>query len=324
MQLSHLFKIGTLSVLALSIAACNSTSPDTPTNNPTPIPTAPSTDTGSTDNTSANADAEAKAKAEAEAKAKAEQEAKLKAEQEAKAKAEAEAAAEKARLEAEAKAKAEAEAKTSLQPLEYQSHIQHVRHGTYISELIETTTDPETGVVSNPLKDKYMTLDGSGVKYSTLGSYGVYSNHLSNSAVAAFQDGYAVTVGYAGRATNVNELATLKGVADYSGKGFIAESAGGITSANVSIQANFDSKKVSGSMTDGNFNIALNEAHIVNDGGAIGFNGVANITSATNRHLNANGTYDGRFMGQGAKEVAGKALFSSVRMGASFNGSKVE
>ena len=340
MYLSNLSKIGTLTVLAFSIMACSSGSSDTPTNNPTTIPTKPTTNTTAEDK--AKAEAEAKAKAEAEAKAKAEAAAKAAAEAKAKAEAEAKAKAEaeKARLEAEAKAKAEAEAKAK-QPEAYKSHLGYVRgNAGDFDRILEVTTDKDTGVVSDPTKDTYMPLDGSGgktVNVSKGSSYNIYSNNLSNAAIIAISAYHIAAdrtlVGYAGRATNANELATLKGTANYVGKGLIVNNYyhnAKVSEANTNIQANFDTRKVSGSITDGNFNIGLKEAHIVNDGGAIGFSGLANVTGFTrysdytSANIDASGVYDGRFMGQGAKEVAGKALFSSVNIGASFSGSKVE
>lgn len=319
MYLSNLSKIGTLTVLAFSIMACSGGSSDTPTNNPTTIPTKPTT----------NTTAEDKAKAEAEAKAKAEAEAKAKAEAAAKAAAEA-----KAKAEAEAKAKAEAEAKAK-QPEEHKTHIGMVGgQASYLSGLTRVTTD-DNGATIDPLKE-VMPLDGSGRKMITRGSYHIYSNSLSNAAISVliYPNGRDdVAVGYAGRATNANELATLKGTASYTGKGFIADLRPTdviVSEAVTNITANFDTRKVSGLVSDGNFNVDLKEAHIVNDGGVIGFNGVASIAN-TSQSLNASGVYDGRFMGQGAKEVAGKALFTPASVntnyggiGVSFSGSKVE
>ena len=324
MLFSHLCKVGTLTALALAITACGSNSSDTPTNNPTTIPTKPAD--------KAKAEADAKAKAEAD-KAKAEAEkAKAEAEKAQKAKDEAEKAqAEKARLEAEAKAKAEAElARTQPLPYTHKTHVGKDKGKVDMAFFEPITKDSwnntdllETKII--PADNSHEGSATSQVSSSSIvngkitsinATYDTYSYNLSNAGIAAIfgqglyngQDVSAFLYAYGGRPTNANELDTLKGEAVYTGKGYFDSTRLNMETV---IKANFDNKKVSGSMTTADrtaqylHDIQLVETDIRRENGIINFSGKA--IDQTNQQVGIlHGDYEGMFMGRGATEVVGK------------------
>ena len=180
-----------------------------------------------------------------------------------------------------------------------------------------------------------LVMDNSGVQVSDSIkkkdlTYQIYSNHLSNSAIALisvdskgwWRPDYLYT--YGGKATNANELETLKGQAEYIGQGFMAADknsnrygGNGPSQAVVNMTADFDTKKISGNISNGQATISLLETSIRNADGALAFDGKAAIGDYT-------GTYDGKFMGQGARELAGQVAVASVDLGAVFSAKKVE
>ena len=317
MLFSNICKVGTLTALALAITACGSNSPDTPTNNPTTIPTAPTNNTKpDASKTQSEKEKADKAKAEADAKAEAEKKAQ----------------AEKARLEAEAKAKAE-----FIKPKDFTYHNSYFANrlaaANNFKDLLAKTTD-DKGQVSDSMYS-ILVMDNSGVQVSDSIkkkdlTYQIYSNHLSNSAIALisvdsegwWKPDYLYT--YGGKATNANELETLKGQAEYIGQGFMVADrnsnrygGNGPSQAVVNMTADFDTKKISGNISNGQATISLLETSIRNADGALAFDGKAAIGDYT-------GTYDGKFMGQGARELAGQVAVASVDLGAVFSAKKVE
>ena len=271
-----------------------------------------------------------KARLEAEAKAKAD---KAKAEADAKAKAEAEkkAQAEKARLEAEAKAKAEAEL-ARTQPLPY-THKTHVGEDTgkvdmaffepitkdswNNTDLLETKIIPADNSHERSVARQVSSSSiVNGKTTSINATYYTHSYNLSNAGIAAIfgrglyngQDVSAFLYAYGGRPTNANELDTLKGEAVYTGKGYFD---GDQLNMETVIKANFDNKKVSGSMTTADrtaqylHDIQLVETDIRRENGIINFSGKA--IDQTNQQVGIlHGDYEGMFVGRGATEVVGK------------------
>ena len=385
MLFSHLCKVGTLTALALAITACGSNSSDTPTNNPTTIPTKPADKAKAEADAKAKAEAEKKAqaekarleaeakakadkaKAEADAKAKAEADKakaeaekakaeaekaqkakdeaekarleaeakakadKAKAEADAKAEAEKKAQAEKARLEAEAKAKAEAElARTQPLPYTHKTHVGKDKGKVDMAFFEPITKDSwnntdllETKII--PADNSHEGSATSQVSSSSIvngkitsinATYDTYSYNLSNAGIAAIfgqglyngQDVSAFLYAYGGRPTNANELDTLKGEAVYTGKGYFDSTRLNMETV---IKANFDNKKVSGSMTTADrtaqylHDIQLVETDIRRENGIINFSGKA--IDQTNQQVGIlHGDYEGMFMGRGATEVVGK------------------
>ncbi|MFC0820551.1 hypothetical protein [Moraxella marmotae] len=290
--------------------------------------------------------AEAKAKAEAEAKAKAEEarkqaEAKAKAEAEAKAKAEAEAKAkaEEARKQAEAEAKRQAEL-ARTQPHDFKAEsFTATGNDDFFEPILRSQYNFWTSETTYPLNNIVAANNsGTDISNSTINSqsitngrivninaaYETYSVNLSDSAIAMIKgngtyNGRKMSeflYAYSGRATNANELDTLKGTAVYRGQGF---SNGREYWATLS--ANFDTKKISGELGRYNESIALQEAAIAKTfDNKIGFSGKAVYTDKNVGTFN--GTYDGAFMGRGAKEVVGKILISDLSIGGVFNATK--
>lgn len=117
---------------------------------------------------------------------------------------------------------------------------------------------------------------------------------------------------YGGYPTNTKELEKLSGSFTYQGKAYINNSEflqnnGGIIDryeGDFSLNANFSAKTVSGEIkvTSENSGINLEQAPIQVEKDAIVFKGVAQGNKGFGRYV---GVYEGKFMGEGAKQVAG-------------------
>lgn len=273
-----------------------------------------------------------KAKADAETKLKAEQDARAKAE---KAKADAEA---KLKAEQEARAKAEAEAKDrvgqtakTLPPLSYR--INHTSN----TELFQPLLD------KSPLKT-IVSADNSGKKFEVFNvqkapliinghdrdltaGYRIYSNNLSDSAIAMIDMTGELTKGpyyfgeykqalyvYGGRPTNAKELDTLKGQATYQGTAFVRNYTSEYNYYNhddaiITLTADFDKKSIAGLIDTGRvYNYQLKDASLQKRNDEIVFNGNVHRIGIKSGEISDKslGNYDGKLMGAGAKELAGK------------------
>lgn len=287
MLFSNLCKVGTLTALAVAIAACGSNSPDTPTNNPTTIPTAP------TDNTKSDA---GKTQSEKEK-------------------------VDKAKIKAEKEVKPKLEVEDNIQTPSYLTTLlSSIEKGKLTDDELDEFFEPITRKQHEPWGLEIISADDSKsslkVSYSdtTGATYKTYSYNLSDAGIVAIlgqgrykgQDVDAILYAYGGRPTNANELDTLKGEAIYTGKGYFNSNQLNMKTV---IKANFNNKKVSGSITTVDrtakelHDIQLLETDIHREKGVIMFEGEA--IDRTNTHGTLRGEYGGVFMGQGAAKVVG-------------------
>lgn len=145
-----------------------------------------------------------------------------------------------------------------------------------------------------------------------------------------------VKVEYGGIPTKSDLLTKLSGNAVYKGTSSAAFSSGWRTpkaaktngkiefkNLDVSLQVDFEQKKISGriegiadsSRPAGKYNreiqVNLFDANVTNENGNISFNSTANIqigsySSNDENYFNYRGTYEGKFMGDNAQQIAGK------------------
>ena len=183
-------------------------------------------------------------------------------------------------------------------------------------------------------------------------TYNTFATNLKDSAYALiYGDGRIngqrvndVLAAYAGRPTLASEN-NLSGSATYKGKAYLADNAGILGSffnkkADFNLTANFDTKEVSGSInwqdTDEyqlNQSINLEKTSISTENNQLFFAGTASRHQPLSEtgYINYTGSYDGKFMGEGAKEVVGKTqlgvsssrgLLGSPEIKAAFGGTK--
>ncbi len=179
----------------------------------------------------------------------------------------------------------------------------------------------------------------NGVSTIIQASYTTYSNNLSNSGIALVKgdgtlNGRLVNdtlLVYSGKETNINDFKTLTGTANYKGISYIGvieyNDANYVKDvAEVNLNANFWNKTISGNIVEPKATIVLEETQISDN--TVSFTGKASRINKDNSIFDDNqykGTYEGKFMGEGAKEVAGKVSLTDNfggKLGAVFNAKK--
>ena len=157
-----------------------------------------------------------------------------------------------------------------------------------------------------PEETYQLFVDGKAIVINA--KYDLLNYNLSDAAIARINAfgkvgnndaGLSTLYLYGGNATNANDLDKLSGSFTYKGNAIL-----GSDTADFSLNADFSQKTISG--TIGNTSgIQLMETPINTDSGYLTFKGTANSFGNNSTFQNYSGSYEGKFMGSQAKQVAG-------------------